>query len=135
MTEPAIVMSDLVKRFGGNHVLKGTSLSVSSGQTFAFLGRNGTGKTTTIRMLLGLLKPESRSIRVLGLDPASNAMEVRRRVGYLAEDQTMFGWMTIDEIIRFVALNLDEIFEAYVVGRVDGTRAASLPHNVVEAEN
>ena len=103
MTEPAIVMDDVVKRFGNTQALDGTSLSVSAGQTFAFLGRNGAGKTTAIRMLLGLLKPASGSIRVLGLDPTSEPIEVRRRVGYLAEDQTMFGWMTVREIIRFTA--------------------------------
>ncbi|HXT60687.1 MAG TPA: ABC transporter ATP-binding protein, partial [Pirellulales bacterium] len=73
------------------------------GQTFAFLGRNGAGKTTTIRMLLGLLKPDDGSIRVLGLDPAKHEIEVRKRVGYLAEDQQMFGWMKIEEIVRFMA--------------------------------
>jgi ABC-2 type transport system ATP-binding protein len=67
------------------------------------LGRNGAGKTTTIRMLLGLLKPDGGSIRVLGLDPAKHEIEVRKRVGYLAEDQQMFGWMKIEEIVRFMA--------------------------------
>jgi ABC-2 type transport system ATP-binding protein len=103
MTQPVIVLNSVVKRFGDHEVLKGLSLEVQPGQTFAFLGRNGAGKTTTIRMLLGLLKPDGGSIRVLGLDPAKHEIEVRKRVGYLAEDQQMFGWMKIEEIVRFMA--------------------------------
>ncbi|HEV7226146.1 MAG TPA: ABC transporter ATP-binding protein [Pirellulales bacterium] len=103
MTPPIIVLNSVVKRFGDHEVLKGLSLEVQPGQTFAFLGRNGAGKTTTIRMLLGLLKPDGGSIRVLGLDPAKHEIEVRKRVGYLAEDQQMFGWMKIEEIVRFMA--------------------------------
>jgi ABC-2 type transport system ATP-binding protein len=76
---------------------------VEAGQTYAFLGRNGAGKTTTIRMLMGLLKPEAGTVRVLGLDPARDALEIRKRVGYLAEDQQMWGWMRVKEILRFMA--------------------------------
>jgi ABC-2 type transport system ATP-binding protein len=54
-------------------------------------------------MLLGLLKPDSGSVRVLGLDPAAQPLEVRKRVGYVAEDQAMFGWMRVEQIISFVA--------------------------------
>lgn len=100
---PAIEISSLAKRFGRNEVLTNVSFAVPQGQTFAFLGRNGTGKTTTIRMLLGLMKPNGGTVRVLGLDPARDAVEIRRRVGYLAEDQQMWGWMTVSQIISFMA--------------------------------
>ena len=103
MTQPIVVLNSVNKRFGVQEVLQGLSLEVRPGQTFAFLGRNGAGKTTTIRMLLGLLKPDGGSIRVLGLDPAKHEIEVRKRVGYLAEDQQMFGWMKVEEIVRFMA--------------------------------
>lgn len=103
MSQPVVVLNSVVKRFGSHEVLKGLSLEVRPGQTFAFLGRNGAGKTTTIRMLLGLLKPDAGSIRVLGLDPGKHEIEVRKRVGYLAEDQQMFGWMKVEEIVRFMA--------------------------------
>jgi ABC-2 type transport system ATP-binding protein len=103
MTQAAIEIEGVAKRFGENQVLRDMSLRVTAGQTFAFLGRNAAGKTTTIRMLLGLLQPDGGSIRVLGLDPTRCAMEVRKQVGYLAENQTMYGWMTVDQLIRFVA--------------------------------
>jgi ABC-2 type transport system ATP-binding protein len=103
MNEPAIELQAVTKSFRRTEVLRGVSLSVEPGKTFAFLGRNAAGKTTTIRLLLGLLKRDDGSIRVLGLDPSRDPLELRRRVGYLAEDQTMYGWMTVGEIVRFVA--------------------------------
>jgi ABC-2 type transport system ATP-binding protein len=103
MTEPAIELQAVRKSFRASQVLSGVTLTVERGKTFAFLGRNAAGKTTTIRMLLGLLKRDDGSIRVLGLDPQVEPLELRRRVGYLAEDQTMYGWMRVEEIVRFVA--------------------------------
>jgi len=101
--QPVIENNGVVKQFGPKRVLDGETFAVQPGQTFAFLGRNGAGKTTTIRMLLGLLKPDSGTVRVLGLDPQAQPMDVRRRVGYVAEDQAMFGWMTAAQIIKFVS--------------------------------
>jgi ABC-2 type transport system ATP-binding protein len=103
MTDPAIDMQAVCKSFGRADVLRGMTLQVARGRTFAFLGRNASGKTTTIRMLLGLLKRDDGAIRVLGLDPQRTPLELRRRVGYLAEDQTMYGWMRVEDIVRFIA--------------------------------
>ena len=103
MNEPAIDLQAVYKSFGRTEVLRGVTLQVARGKTFAFLGRNASGKTTTIRMLLGLLKKDNGAIRVLGLDPQAEPLQMRRRVGYLAEDQTMYGWMRAEEIVRFVA--------------------------------
>jgi ABC-2 type transport system ATP-binding protein len=103
MSSFAIEMQAVFKSFRKNQVLTGLSLNVQRGKTFAFLGRNAAGKTTAIRMLLGLLKRDGGEIRVLGADPEENPLEVRSRVGYLAEDQQMYGWMTVDELLRFVA--------------------------------
>jgi ABC-2 type transport system ATP-binding protein len=103
MNNPAIELQAVTKSFRRAEVLRGVTFRVDRGKTFAFLGRNAAGKTTTIRMLLGLLKRDDGSIRVLGLDPSKDPIELRRRVGYLAEDQTMYGWMTVGEIVRFVA--------------------------------
>ena len=101
--QPVIELDNVVKRFGPKQVLNGETLRVMPGQTFAYLGRNGAGKTTTIRMLLGLIKPDSGTVRVLGLDPQARPMEVRKRVGYVAEDQVMFGWMRVEQMISFIA--------------------------------
>jgi ABC-2 type transport system ATP-binding protein len=101
--KPVIELKGVRKSFGRNEVLKGVDLSVPPGQTFAFLGRNGAGKTTTIRMLLGLLKPDGGDVRVLGMDPKTQGIEVRRQVGYVAEDQTMFGWMRVGQLLSFMA--------------------------------
>jgi ABC-2 type transport system ATP-binding protein len=103
MTDSAIELQAVTKSFRRTEVLRGVTFAVERGKTFAFLGRNAAGKTTTIRMLLGLLKRDDGSIRVLGLDPSREPLELRRRVGYLAEDQTMYGWMKVGEILGFVA--------------------------------
>src|SRR3954452_6641453 len=103
MNQPAIEMQAVYKSFRSTDVLRGVTLQVERGRTFAFLGRNASGKTTTIRMLLGLLKRDDGAIRVMGLDPQREPLELRRRIGYLAEDQAMYGWMRVDEIVRFVA--------------------------------
>jgi ABC-2 type transport system ATP-binding protein len=103
MIDPAIEMQAVFKSFRSTDVLRGVTLRVERGRTFAFLGRNASGKTTTIRMLLGLLKRDDGAIRVLGLDPQREPIELRRHIGYLAEDQTMYGWMRVEEIVRFVA--------------------------------
>lgn len=101
--QPAIEILGVRKHFGRKSVLDGLTMSVPAGQTFAFLGRNGAGKTTAIRMLLGLIKPDAGELRVLGQDPQKDPLAVRRQVGYLAEDQAMFGWMRVSEMISFMA--------------------------------
>jgi ABC-2 type transport system ATP-binding protein len=100
---PAIELSGIRKGFSARPVLDCLNLRVPQGSTYAFLGRNGAGKTTTIRMLMGLLHPDSGSIRVLGLDPARDPLAIRQQVGYLAEDQQMWGWMRVREILAFIA--------------------------------
>jgi ABC-2 type transport system ATP-binding protein len=103
MNELAIELQGLCKSFRTTDVLRGVNLRVERGKTFAFLGRNAAGKSTTIRILLGLLRSNGGLVRVLGIDPQVDPLELRRRVGYLAEDQTMYGWMRVEEIVRFVA--------------------------------
>jgi ABC-2 type transport system ATP-binding protein len=102
MSEFMIQIHQIQKRFGKHEVLQDVSLEIPRGQTLALLGRNGAGKTTLIRMLLGLLKPDGGSILIDGCDPTRDALELRRRIGYLAEDQTMYGWMTPVELCHFL---------------------------------
>ncbi|MFO1045128.1 MAG: ABC transporter ATP-binding protein [Planctomycetaceae bacterium] len=102
MSDNAVSVQNLRKAFGSKVVLDNVSFEVPQGQTFALLGRNGVGKTTMIRTLLGLLPCDSGTLRVAGCDPATNPIELRRRVGYLAEDQSMYEWMTPMELCRFL---------------------------------
>jgi ABC-2 type transport system ATP-binding protein len=103
MPEPVIQLHNVRKRFGHNDVLRGLNLSIEPGQIFALLGRNGAGKTTAIRLLLGLIDRDGGAISVLGHDPHQQPLAVRAAVGYLAEDQQMFGWMTVAELLAFIA--------------------------------
>lgn len=101
MSETAIAISDVHFAYGRRKVLDGVSLDVPAGSVFGFLGRNGAGKTTTIQILLGLLKPQSGGCSIGGRDPQTDAVAVRQSVGYVAEDQRMYDWMRIEEIIRW----------------------------------
>ncbi|MHB9110517.1 MAG: ABC transporter ATP-binding protein [Armatimonadota bacterium] len=92
---------ELTKRFGRNRAVDGLELKVPRGSVFAFLGRNGAGKTTTIRMLLHLLDKSAGEARVLGLDSVRDALEIKRRVGFVGDGQLMYDWMSVDEMIWF----------------------------------
>ena len=102
-TGVAIAIEGLTKRFGRQTAVDGLSLSIPQGSIFSLIGENGAGKTTTIQMLLGLLKPTSGRLDVLGLDPAENGLDVRRRVGYVPEVPVLYDWMTVSEIGWFAA--------------------------------
>lgn len=97
----AIETRGLTKRFGRKTAVDGLDLQVPAGSVFAFLGRNAAGKTTTIKILLDLLDRNSGDAKVLGHDCIREDMEIKKRVGYVAEAQSMYGWMTVDEIIWF----------------------------------
>lgn len=103
MMEAAIEIKDLRFSYGKKIVLTGVNLDVPIGSIFGFLGRNGAGKTTTIKTLLGLQKPKTGTCTINGLDSFANAIEVRKRIGYMAEDQQMYGWMRVGRIINWVA--------------------------------
>ena len=98
-----IRVQGLIKRYGQSAAVDGLSLSVPEGSIFGLLGENGAGKTTTIQMLLGLVKPDAGQVEVLGLDPARQGFEVRRRVGYVPEVPVLYDWMTVSEIGWFAA--------------------------------
>ena len=94
---------EVSKRYGAEVALDRFSLDVPAGSVFALLGENGAGKTTAIRILLGLADPDSGQSEVLGLSSARQGLEIRRRVGYVPERPTLYEWMTVDEIGWFVA--------------------------------
>jgi ABC-2 type transport system ATP-binding protein len=99
----AIHAENLRKRFGQREVLRGVSLDVAAGSIFGFLGLNGAGKTTLIRILLGLSRADAGQCSVGGIDPAVDALGVRTRIGYMAENQTMYAWMRVGQIIEWVS--------------------------------
>lgn len=96
-----IETTDLGKSFGGRRVLRDISLKVPQGSIFGFIGPNGAGKTTTIRLLLGLLQPDAGSARVLGMDSSSKGIELRSKVGYVAEQSNFYSWMRVEELVNF----------------------------------
>lgn len=95
--ETVIRCSSLVRRFGRKVVLDNVSLDVPRGVVFALLGENGAGKTTLIRTLMGFQRPDGGLVRVLGLDPAREAIEVRRRVGFVSDAHEQYEWMKVSE--------------------------------------
>lgn len=101
---PGVIhVEGLRKRFGKHEVLRGVDLDVPAGSIFGFLGINGAGKTTLIRTLLGLIRSDGGRCTVAGIDPAENALEIRRRIGYMAENQTMYAWMRVGYLIDWVS--------------------------------
>ncbi|MFC1760974.1 ABC transporter ATP-binding protein [Planctomycetota bacterium] len=103
MTQTAILIQDLHFAYGKKQVLKGLTLEIPQGAIFGFLGRNGAGKTTTIKTLLGLQKPASGSCTINDLDSFTDSLQVRAGIGYMAEDQQMYGWMRVEQLIKWVA--------------------------------
>lgn len=93
----------LTRSFGGRRVVDGLTLAVPRGAIYALLGDNGAGKSTTIRMLMGLLPADSGSARLLDQDCWSAAIALRHRVGYVPERPRYYDWMTVAEIGRFTA--------------------------------
>jgi ABC-2 type transport system ATP-binding protein len=81
-----IELVDLTKRYGSFSAVDQLNLSIRKGEIFGLLGPNGAGKSTTILMMLGLTEPTSGTAKICGIDPVKNPIEVKRRVGYLAED-------------------------------------------------
>ncbi|MGN2390405.1 ABC transporter ATP-binding protein [Pelomicrobium sp. G1] len=99
----AIHVTGLTKRFGGRAVVKGLSLQVREGEIYGFLGPNGSGKTTSIRMLCGLLTPDEGSGTCLGYDVLRQTAEIKRHVGYMTQRFSLYEDLTIRENLDFVA--------------------------------
>jgi len=97
----AIIVRDLTRKFGGFTAVDHVSFDVAEGEIFGFLGANGAGKSTTIRMLCGLLKPTSGSAAVGGIDVARDPEGVKRRIGYMSQKFSLYELLTVDQNIRF----------------------------------
>ena len=89
--------------YGRRAVLRGLTLRVPAGSTTVLLGSNGEGKTTLLRLCLGVLRPRAGTVRVLGQDPVKRAKAVRERVGFVPDKPDVYGWMKVPDLFRFLA--------------------------------
>jgi ABC-2 type transport system ATP-binding protein len=101
-TNATIEVRALSKRYGENVVLDGIDFQVGPGEILGYVGPNGAGKSTTIRVLLGLLPEYEGEARVAGFDPKRDALEIKRRVGYVAENAILYESLTVAEHLLFV---------------------------------
>src|SRR5215470_5358989 len=103
--EPVIFTRSLTKSYGTAEAVRALNLSIRRNRITAFLGRNGAGKSTTIKMLLGMIRPTSGSATVLGkqIIDAEGNRELRKHVAYVAEDKPLYGYMTVEQTIRFAS--------------------------------
>jgi len=116
--QPVIQSRGLTRYFGRKRAVYELDLEVPQGSVFALLGRNGSGKTTTIRLLLGLLQPARGEAKVLGYDSQALPPAARARIGYLTEEHQLYGWMSVRQAAEFQAPFYprwnDKIFRAVV---------------------
>jgi ABC-2 type transport system ATP-binding protein len=98
---PIVDICDLSRRFGRRLALDHVSLRIARGSVLGLVGVNGSGKTTLIKHILGLLRAESGTVRVFGLDPVRDPVAVLSRIGYLSEDCDLPGWMRVGELLRY----------------------------------
>ena len=102
---PAVEMNNVSRTFGAGKDLTiavdHLTLSVPRGSVYGLLGANGAGKTTSIRMMVSHLKPDSGEIRVLGADPAEYTTDTRRRIAYISENMQIPKWMSIEDAVAF----------------------------------
>ncbi len=103
MTETAVDIRNLSKSFAAIEAVKSISLTIQQGEMFGIVGPDGAGKTTTIRMLCGILAPSSGTAIVLGHDIVKKPDEVKKQIGYLSQRFSLYGDLSIDENIEFFA--------------------------------
>ncbi len=98
-----IEIENLKKNFGEITAVDGISLNVLKGEMFGLVGPDGAGKTTTIKILCGLLNPNEGTVRLLGKDLSRNVAEIQKKIGYLSQKFSLYGDLTVDENIEFIA--------------------------------
>ena len=103
MSAPLIEASELTKQFGSVQALTGLNFRVLPGEIYGLLGPNGAGKTTTIKAIIGLVEPTSGWVKVGGFDPAKNPIQVKSKIGYVAEKPILYESLSSRDFLEFVA--------------------------------
>jgi len=103
MAEPVVVLQNLTKTFGSFTAVDSISFSVNKGEIFGFLGANGAGKSTTIRMLCGILRPTSGTGLVGGVDITKTPEKVKNFIGYMSQKFSLYDDLTVEENLNFFA--------------------------------
>jgi ABC-2 type transport system ATP-binding protein len=114
----AIKAEGLTRSFGDFVAVDGVSFSIPAGQVFGFLGPNGSGKTTTIRMLLGLMQPTGGTAYVLGHDVRKTSREILMRIGYMSQKFSLYTDLTVEQNLRFFGQSYD-LYGAHLRERID----------------
>jgi ABC-2 type transport system ATP-binding protein len=99
---PLVELNAVTVRYGKLLALDGLSLTARAGEIYGFLGRNGAGKTTTMRLLMGVLKPVSGEIRLFDESLKRVPVAIKRRIGYVSQEQNFYPWMNAEQLGRFV---------------------------------
>ncbi|OGO65052.1 MAG: ABC transporter [Chloroflexi bacterium RBG_19FT_COMBO_55_16] len=134
MAEQVIIAEGLTRRFGDFVAVDHVSFSVQEGEVVGYLGPNGSGKTTTIRMLLGLLLPSEGNARVLDYDVVKQSEQVRARVGYMSQKFALYNELTVSENLAFYAgvygvrdrTRLDEVIQQVGLRGVERKRVSDI---------
>ena len=103
MSEHALVLDRVTKKYGDVVAVRELSLSIELGEMFGLIGPDGAGKTTTIRLMCGLLKVDGGTLRVLGRDPVKDHAHLTQSIGYLSQRSSLYGDLSVDENIAFFA--------------------------------
>jgi ABC-2 type transport system ATP-binding protein len=118
--EPLVETSGLSKSFGSVRALAGLNLRIMPGEIYGLLGPNGAGKTTAIKTILGLLEPSSGQIKVAGLSPTLCPVEVKSKIGYVAENPIVYDSLSPRDFLEFVASirKIDQVASNAMIGRL-----------------
>jgi ABC-2 type transport system ATP-binding protein len=100
---PPLVVGDLVVQYGEKRAVNGLGFTVRAGEIYGLLGSNGAGKSSTIKSVVGLIRPARGSIRIFGVDPARDPVLAKRMMGYVPESTLLFDALTPREFLEFVA--------------------------------
>jgi len=136
-----IILKNVWAGYGGDPVLKNVTLQLEPGRVHVMLGPNGSGKTTTMRLILGIIKPITGKVLVYGLDPVVEPVKVKRMIGYVPEDDLIYYSLRVREYLSFVARlygipssrvreEVERVMEAFMIKEYAGEFIGHLSHGL-----